>query len=219
VRALIVYAHPNPKSFNHAILETAREALRDAGAEVRIRDLNAEGWNPILSAADFQDLLAGRVPADIAREQEAVSWADTLLMVFPVWWFGPPAILKGWLDRVFSVDFAYRSTEHGLEGLLKGRRALVISTSGADEAAADASGMIKSLHTSLIEGTLRMSGLDPVVYRNFCAVPFVDDADRRAMLDEVRQLVGGLFTTNPDIGRFGVLHEQPPARIAPNAPL
>ncbi|MDI6709298.1 MAG: NAD(P)H-dependent oxidoreductase [Thermoanaerobacterales bacterium] len=218
MRALIVYAHPNPKSFNHAILETAQEALRDGGAEVRVRDLYAEGWDPSLSAGDFESLLAGRVPDDIAREQEAVSWADTLLMVFPVWWFGPPAILKGWLDRVFSVNFAYRSTDHGLEGLLRGRRALVISTSGADEAAAGASGMIQSMRTSLVEGTLRMSGLAPVTYRNFYAVPFVSDADRHAMLDEVRRLVGGLSGMHPDVGRFGVLHEQPPGWSAAGAP-
>lgn len=218
MRALIVYAHPNPKSFNHAILETAQETLREAGVEVRVRDLYAERWDPSLSARDFETLIGGRVPGDIAREQEAVSWADTLIMVFPVWWFGPPAILKGWLDRVFSVNFAYRSTDHGLEGLLKGRQALILSTSGADEAAARASGMLEAIRISLVEGTLRMSGFDPVTYHNFHAVPFVSDADRHAMLDDVKRLVGGLSGTRPGIGQFGALHDQPPGWSSVVAP-
>ncbi|MFH1018492.1 MAG: NAD(P)H-dependent oxidoreductase, partial [Pseudomonadota bacterium] len=105
---LIIYSHPNPKSFNHAILEEFSGALRDAGHEVRVRDLYAIGFKPVLQGSDLEQ--AGKRPPaeDICAEQAHISWADVITFIFPLWWAGMPAIAKGYLDRVFSEGFAYR---------------------------------------------------------------------------------------------------------------
>lgn len=104
MKVLTIFAHPNPKSFNRAVLDTVTGELRKKNAEVRVKDLYAMNFNPILSGSDFEQLLAGKVPDDIAAEQADVTWADVLIFIYPIWWIGQPAILKGWLDRVMTWD-------------------------------------------------------------------------------------------------------------------
>jgi len=119
MKALLVYAHPNPKSFNRAVLDTVTGELNKKGAEVRVKDLYIMNWNSTLAASDFEQMMSGKTPDDIAREQADVTWADTLFFIYPIWWSSHPAILKGWIDRVFSFGFAYHMTDKGPEGLLK----------------------------------------------------------------------------------------------------
>lgn len=124
MQVLIVYAHPEPKSFNGAMKELAVETMRAAGHEVVVSDLYAMGFNPVTGPADFQGERAdpaflsiateqarafetGTLAADIVAEQEKVRRADLLILQFPIWWFGMPAIMKGWADRVFARGFAY----------------------------------------------------------------------------------------------------------------
>lgn len=192
MKALILYAHPNPKSFNRAVLDTVTGELKKKGAEIKIKDLYAMNWNPSLSASDFEQMLAGKMPEDAAREQADVTWADTLLFIYPIWWFSHPAILKGWIDRVFSFGFAYHMTDRGPEGLLKNKRAVVITTSGADQQSAAQSGMLEALKTSMVMGILGFTGITDVQHKNLFAVPYVDDAARKQMLEEVRGFVAGL---------------------------
>jgi len=189
VKTVVLYAHPNPKSFNAAILGVIKEELSQKEAEIRVKDLYAMNWNPVLSADDFQQMLGGQMPEDIAREQADVAWADTLIVICPLWWFTVPAILKGYIDRVMSQGFAYQYTETGPVGLLKGKRAAVITTSGADENIAKQSGMIESIKASIINGVFSYCGFEDARYMNCYAVPLVSDADRKSMLEEVREFV------------------------------
>jgi len=119
MKYLIVYAHPDSKSFNHAILETISEELKKKKKEFKVRDLYKIGFNPVLSTKDLSEIQKGAVPQDIKREQNYISKADTIIFVFPIWWSSMPAILKGYIDRVFSLKFAYDITEDGVMGLLK----------------------------------------------------------------------------------------------------
>lgn len=189
MKALIVYAHPNPQSFNKAILDTVVHTLEDAGAEYQVSDLYAMNWNPVMDAGDFENIISGSVADDVRAEQSKVAWADTLIFVYPVWWVEQPGILKGWLDRVFTHGFAYRSMEWGVEGLLRGKKALVITTSGADEATMAQTGAIEAIKTCMLKGTLGFTGIAESRYKNFFAVPLVSDEDRREMLEEVRHIV------------------------------
>lgn len=189
MKALVVFAHPNPKSFNRAVLDTVTGELRKKGAEVKVKDLYAMNWNPVLAASDFEQMLNGKMPEDIAREQGEVTWADILFFIYPIWWFSHPAILKGWIDRVFSFGFAYHMTENGPEGLLKNKRAVVITTSGADEGAARQNGLLNALKTTMAEGILGFSGITGVRHKNLFAVPYVDDVTRKQMLEEVREFI------------------------------
>src|SRR5437763_2170041 len=122
-KILIVTAHPEPRSLNAALADFAAEELRTAGHEVQVSDLYAMKWKAAVDADDFPDhavdrrldvlavsgqaTLAGRLSPDIAAEQKKLRWSDAVILQFPMWWFSVPAILKGWIDRVFTYEFAH----------------------------------------------------------------------------------------------------------------
>lgn len=108
MRALVVYCHPVVGSFNAAVRDTVVDKLREAGADYRVLDLYADGFHPVLGASELESYLdspANRLP--VAAHCEAVEWCDALIFVFPTWWYGLPAMLKGWLDRVLLPDLAF----------------------------------------------------------------------------------------------------------------
>ena len=116
MRALIVHCHPREGSFTAAVRDTVAERLGAAGAEIRVSDLYARGFSPALSGAEWDAYLdspdnARAVASDVAD----LRWCDTLIFVYPTWWYGPPALLKGWLDRVLlpEVAFLMPDAEHG----------------------------------------------------------------------------------------------------------
>jgi putative NADPH-quinone reductase len=108
MRALVVYCHPRKGSFTEAVRDVVLARLDEAGAETRLRDLYAEGFDPVLSAAEH----AGyeREPQNRAAVESHVvdlDWCDTLIFVYPTWWYGLPAMIKGWLDRVLLPGVAF----------------------------------------------------------------------------------------------------------------
>lgn len=108
MRALVIYCHPSPGSFNAAVRDVVCAKLREAGSEVRLRDLYAEGFQPILTQQELENYLdPERNAKPVAWDAEALRWCDTLIFVYPTWWYGPPAMLKGWLDRVMLPDVAF----------------------------------------------------------------------------------------------------------------
>ena len=143
---LVVLANPEPGSFCHALAGAARDALTGAGHHVEVSDLYAQGFNPVAGRHDFSTVAdparfhyqseqakAARentFSPEIAREQERVRKADNLILVFPLWWGGMPAILKGWLERVLAYGVAYVDGHRFDTGLLRGRRAMLCVTTG-----------------------------------------------------------------------------------------
>ena len=191
---VLLFAHPNPKSYNAAVLQTIQQALEQKKAEVKVKDLYAMNWDPLLSQSDFKAFHeayrgVGSYPDDIKKEQDDIAWADAIVVVFPVWWYSVPAILKGYMDRVFSMGFAYKHTRKGPQGLLSGKKVLVISTSGEDEIGAKASGMIETIEKGLVKGVFSFCGFDECKYKNLFAVTVVSDQERQQMLAEVGELV------------------------------
>ena len=108
MRALVVYCHPHEGSFNSAVRDTVLAHLHAAGVEVRLHDLYADGFTPVLTGPEWNGYLdcpANRAPVEnYCRD---VEWCDTLIFVYPTWWYGLPAMLKGWLDRVLLPDVAF----------------------------------------------------------------------------------------------------------------
>jgi NAD(P)H dehydrogenase (quinone) len=188
MNVLVVYSHPNPKSFNHAILEALREGLAAGGHAVKVRDLYAEPFKATLDAADFGQIMGGSTPADIKAEQDLVTWAEGLIFIYPVWWFGLPAALKGWIDRVFLQNFAFAVTPEGLKGLLKHKRALVLNTTGGPEGNYDAANSKEMTIRPMTDGTLRFCGIPDVQHKTFFAVPYIPQQAREVMLQEVKEL-------------------------------
>ena len=130
---LIVYAHPNTDSFCHALKESVYEALIAQNHEVKIVDLYAEEFQPCMVPADFSQFDRKPLPDDVVREQARVEWSDGMVFIFPIWWWSFPAILKGWIDRVFSFGWAYENPSDPASGHLTPRRVLVLPTAGGDQ--------------------------------------------------------------------------------------
>ncbi|QVN22468.1 NAD(P)H-dependent oxidoreductase [Burkholderia pyrrocinia] len=157
MNVLIVYAHPEPRSLNGALRDFAVEHLEAAGHTVQVTDLYAMNWKAAFDASDVTDRApdarfdpaldskhafeTGTQRDDIAREQDKLKWADAVILQFPLWWFSMPAIMKGWVERVYAYGFAYGVGEHSDkhwgdrygEGSLAGKRAMVIVTTGGWE--------------------------------------------------------------------------------------
>eukprot|EP00826_Nyctotherus_ovalis_P056882 TRINITY_DN7760_c0_g1_i11.p1 TRINITY_DN7760_c0_g1~~TRINITY_DN7760_c0_g1_i11.p1 ORF type:complete len:218 (-),score=45.14 TRINITY_DN7760_c0_g1_i11:39-692(-) len=131
MRNLIVYAHPYAKSFCHSILEMLTSALTPG--TFAVRDLYALKFNPVLSPDELMNIRHSKVLPEIAEEQEYIREAKNISFVYPVWHAGPPAILKGYWDRVFTRGFAYDYCSNGLVGLLTGKNAAFMRTQGASK--------------------------------------------------------------------------------------
>jgi NAD(P)H dehydrogenase (quinone) len=208
VNVLIVFAHPEPRSFNGALRDVAVATLRADGHEVEVSDLYAAGFKAVADADDFAlradstylciDLEqaaaqeAGTISPDIRAEQGKVARADLVVLQFPLWWFGPPAILKGWFDRVFTRGFGYRSGCKYDTGLMRGKRAMLSVTTGtsADTYAADGiDGGILDILWPIHNGLLRYTGFE-VHAPNLVHMPHrMSDTERAAELQHYASLL------------------------------
>ena len=135
MRVLLVYCHPCPESYTAALRDTALAALREAGHETRLVDLYAEGFDPVMSAQERRDYhTAGANEAPVARHLALLRWCEGLVFVYPTWWYGQPAMLKGWLERVWIPHATFTMPEPGkpIGRVLTNIRAIsVISTLGS----------------------------------------------------------------------------------------
>ena len=185
---LIVYTHPNPESFNHAIMEACALELEATGNEVRIRDLYGIGFDPVIKQSDYNMIAKSEVPEDIRTEQEHILWADVITFIFPIFWAGLPAMLKGYIDKVFSLGFAYTFEKGRPKGLLKGKRVVIINTTGGSLKLYQSSGMFESIRQTIGGGIFRFCAMEIVEHRFFTGVSTSTEDDRRMMLEEVRNI-------------------------------
>jgi NAD(P)H dehydrogenase (quinone) len=224
MKVLFVFAHPEPRSLNGALREVAIEELTAQGHEVRVSDLYASRWKSEVDRADFPGLPpeerllpvaaskrafeANALTEDVKAEIENLLWADVLILQFPLWWFSMPAILKGWVDRVFAYGFAYGVGEHSDrrwgdrygEGTLAGKRAMLIVTAGGwaeHYAPRGVNGPIEDLLFPINHGILYYPGYDVlppfVVYR----VDRFDAAAFAPVAESLRQRMRAIATTAP----------------------
>ncbi len=183
-KVLIVYAHPEPTSVTRQLVEVAAEALQNQGHEVLRSDLYGMRWKAVFDEYDFPSranpkrlsfimesataYATGRQTEDVVAEQAKLSSADAVILQFPLWWFGVPAILKGWIERVYAFGFGYGykdgTNQHRYgEGVLKGKRALVSVCTGGPEAdygPRGINGPIEQLLFPLTHGALFYPGMD-----------------------------------------------------------
>ena len=137
MRVLMVYCHPVEGSFNAAVRDRALAALRAGGHQVDLIDLYREGFDPVLSTAEREAYLADTawVVARVQRHVELLKAAEGLLFVYPTWYYGPPAMLKGWLERTWLPDVAFtvprQKGEKPGPGLRHVRWLACITTSGS----------------------------------------------------------------------------------------
>lgn len=224
MRVFIIFAHPEPQSLGGSLLRATVEELEAQGHEVQVSDLYAMHWKSQIDRSDFPKLAADArlrvayasgeatfsdtLTDDVKREQEKLVWADTVILQFPLWWYSMPAILKGWVDRVYSMGFAYGIGEHNDkrwgdrygEGKMLGKRAMVVVTVGGWKEHYSARGIcgpIDDLLFPITHGTLYYVGFKVlpsfVVYQSDRA----DEAAFNAAADGLRQRMRELSTTDP----------------------
>lgn len=151
MNVLIVFAHPERRSFNGGLADVAVESLQAAGYSVKIDDLYGEGFDPVeraeyyperVGAACFAPLTEqrahyerGLLAPEIEREIRRLEWADLVIFQFPLWWHAQPAILKGWFDRVLVYGGLYSGSRRYDRGHFRGKRAVCSVTTGSPEQA------------------------------------------------------------------------------------
>jgi putative NADPH-quinone reductase len=195
MRILLILAHPDPNSFNHAIAAAARRALEENGHEVTFHDLCAEGFAPLLPAGEIPR--GATLPPEVARHCEEAALADGLVVVHPNWWGMPPAVLAGWVDRVMRPGTAYEFVgEDGGEGvpagLLKADRAVVFNTSNTEANREDAvfGDPLERIWKDCVFG---LCGVRDVTRRMFRIVCTSTPDERRAWLEEAARITAAAF--------------------------
>jgi putative NADPH-quinone reductase len=191
----IILAHPNPGSFNHAIATTSADSLRRNGHKVVLHDLCQEQFPPLLNAAELQK--DARLEPVMARHCREIASADGIIIVHPNWWGMPPAILKGWIDRVLRMDVAYRFVaddkgEGVPVGLLKAKTAIVFNTANTpdDRERAVFGDPLETLWKKCV---FDLCGVKNVQRRTFSVVVTSTPEQRARWLAEVREIVGAQF--------------------------
>jgi len=216
MKVLIVYAHHEPKSFNAALLQRSLDTLKAQGHEVIVSDLYAMNFDPVATAADFQER---RFPdalqydreqkyaydrdsfaPDIRQEIDKVLWCDFLILQFPLWWYSVPAIMKGWIDRVFVNGVAYGKGKRMDEGGLKGRRSMLAITTGCYPDMVAERGLLGHLNVNLWHlqaGTLAYTGFEVLPPFAAWSIHYTSDEDRKRYLDQYASRLMTLETTEP----------------------
>ncbi|HET8983316.1 MAG TPA: NAD(P)H-dependent oxidoreductase [Pedococcus sp.] len=215
--ALLVYAHPEPTSFAAALRQRAERELTEAGWTVEVSDLYAEGFNPVAGPGDFTSpsdprrlhvqreqahaASSGTLAPDLLREVERLERADLLVFLAPLWWFGLPAILKGWVDRVFVFGRVYGNGLTFETGPLRGKQAMLALTTGGPESSyseGGAHGELDVLLHSVHHGMFRFTGMDALDPFVAWGAGWADDATRAAYLDAFGERLAALASADSE---------------------
>jgi NAD(P)H dehydrogenase (quinone) len=192
----VILGHPKRGSFNHAIAETVVQALKTNGHEVAFHDLYQEAFDPVLPDVELPK--GAVVPTLIMRHCDEIAAADGIVIVHPNWWGQPPAILKGWIDRVIRPGVAYEFKEgdsgEGIPvGLLRAKSALIFNTSNTD-AQREQEVFGDPLERIWKDCIFGLCGVKHVNRRTFGVMVMSTEQQREAWLDEVRETVGRCFS-------------------------
>ena len=216
MNVLIVYAHPEPKSFNGAMKDLAVEVLDGADHAVRVSDLYAMKWESAGGPGDFLEredgaffhyqreqvhaTNTGTFVAQLAEEMDKLVWADLVIFQFPLWWFSLPAILKGWVDRVFAMGFSYGGGQRYATGIFRGKRGMLAMTTGGPPSSYAAGGSHGDLHQLLMpiqHGMFAFVGMDVLPPFVAYGASRVTPEERKAYLEAYRQRLLALDSTAP----------------------
>ena len=218
---LIVHAHPEPTSLTRTMVDVADTTLRAAGHRVLQSDLYGMGWKAVFDADDFpqradpsrlafvaesaQAFASGHQTPDVVAEQQKVLVADLVILQFPLWWFGMPAILKGWIDRVWAYGLAYGHRDAGNrhrygEGGFAGRRAMVSVTTGgpaSDYAPRGINGPLDQLLFPVTHGSLFYPGMAVLRTHAVYGTSRLDADGVAAAQAAWRERLAGVFDETP----------------------
>ena len=193
MHALVVVAHPDPSSLSHAVAKALAEGVSAAGHSVEIADLAREGFDPRFSPADLAlHRREAPPPADVAAEQARIDRADALVLVYPIYWWSMPALMKGWIDRVFANGWAYEElADMKTVKKLQHLPVHLVALAGADMRTFARHGYYGAMKTQIDHGIFGYCGA-PVVTSEF----LVPVPDMSAHLDTGKKLGGRVFAAS-----------------------
>ena len=161
MHVLAVFCHPRRESFSGAVLDRFVAGAEAAGHGVEVADLYGEGFEPRMSRRDLQQFDGVAMPPEIIAEQRRVEQCDALALVFPLWWWSMPAMLKGWLDRVWSAGWAYRAERNPAGSLLQPRPCTLLVPAGASSEMMGGQDYDEKIVSLWRRGVLDYCGVEP----------------------------------------------------------
>lgn len=198
MHALVVVAHPDPYSLTHAIAQQIASSIAASHAQhsAEVADLIGEDFDPRFNLADHALFLKQSAPpADVAAEQERLDRADALVIVYPIYWWSFPAVLKGWIDRVFAQGWAYEESSDGkVSKKLQHLQVHLVGVGGADEGTYTRHGYTPAMKTQIDHGIFGYCGAD---VRSSCILLPSDEGYPHAHLDTAHRLGANLFAQAP----------------------
>ncbi len=158
MHVLVVLDHPDPASFSAAVAQRFIEGAQAAGHTTELADLNAEGFDPRWTMADIERDADAALPQDVLAEQVRIGRADAICLVFPLFWWGMPSTIKGWLDRVWTWGWAYDQLDDPEKSLQRPRTGVLLVPAGARSDEMEEQGYQDALETGWIKGTFGYFG-------------------------------------------------------------
>jgi NAD(P)H dehydrogenase (quinone) len=193
---LVIFAHPRRDSFTGAVLDSLLEGLGESGDHtIEIADLYSENFESRFQPEDYAQFRGAAMPQPVRREQERFDRCDAVAFVFPVWWWSFPAVLKGWIDRVFCEGWAYNFEPGISRGRLKDRPTLVLGVAGSRETTYRKYGYGEAMRVQIDVGILGYCGLRDVETHILFDVE-QNPETRRSYLSEAREI--GRSFLSPD---------------------
>ena len=194
-RIAVIATHPRRRSFTVSMADAFATAAAEAGSEVTFRDLYRLRFDPRMRAEEMPDHLGAVLRADVAREREAIAAADVFAFFYPLWFNAAPAMLKGYVDRVFGMDFGYTARQRGgNQPLLGGRKMVSFTSSGAPHHWVESTGAWEAMRKHFDDHFAAMTGLEVIGRHNVGSVggglpQSVVDAHRRAVAARAKRIV------------------------------
>lgn len=197
----LIVAHPRGRSFTASVAAAYRGAVEAMGHVTESRDLYAIGFDPRLKAEEIPGASDFAVQADVAAERALIGDSDVFALFYPLWLNAPPAILKGYLDRVFGFGFAYGGEGHSFNPLLKGRRLICFTSSGAPSEWVEKTGALDAVHTLFDRYFAHLCGLTLLEHVHFGGVtPGASEFFVQARLEDATRAVRRAFDPTPRKG-------------------
>jgi NAD(P)H dehydrogenase (quinone) len=190
----VIVAHPNPQAYTHAVAGAYAKAVSALGDTAVLRDLYAMDFDPRLPACELPGAKDYAVRADVTAERAALADVDVFVLVYPFWFNAAPAILKGYLDRVFGLGFGYTPVFGGSEPALTGRRLLSLTSSGAPDRWVEETGALSALRQHFDGHLASVCGLSVLDHFHVGGiVPDITAEAVEAALAEVADIATRLF--------------------------
>ncbi|MDI9534449.1 MAG: NAD(P)H-dependent oxidoreductase [Bacteroidota bacterium] len=185
MKILLIYANYKEQSFTSAVRDTIAYTFHKKGHEVVIRDLYEIKFNPVLSKKDLESIEKEIFPVDIMDEQKFIQWADFICFVYPIWWSGMPAILKGYIERVFVQGYGFDFIDGEIIPKLKNKRIAIFNTTGLNNIYKDQASL-DALNKMTEECIFGFSGMKTVVHKYFKSIKKASNKEKIKSLEEVK---------------------------------